>query len=372
VADASNAPLFTSFALGSLKLPNRFVMSPLTRGRAQPDGTPVELMAQYYVQRASAGLIVTEATAISRQGAGWLGAPGIYTDAHVAGWKSVTDAVHKAGSRIFLQLWHTGRVSHPDFLEGEPPVAPSAIAAKGTTKTPKGKRDYVTPRELKLPEIAATIADYGAATKRAKAAGFDGVELHGANGYLVDQFLRDVSNRRTDAYGGSIANRVRFLDEAIAAIVAAWSPDRVGVHLSPVGTYNDMKDSSPRELFVAAAEALARRKIAYLHVVEGLPGTFMHVDHPERISPFMRKAFRGAFIVNGGYDAKAANAAIQSGETDLVSFGTAFLANPDFPERVRRGAPLNAPDPSTFYTPGAKGYVDYPALNATKGSSGAA
>lgn len=372
MADAPNAPLFTSFALGALKLPNRFVMSPLTRGRAQPDGTPVELMAQYYVQRASAGLIVTEATAISKQGAGWLGAPGIYTDAHVAGWKVVTDAVHKAGGRIFLQLWHTGRVSHPDFLDGAPPVAPSAVAAKGKTTTPKGKKEYVTPRELTIPEIQATVADYGAAAKRAKAAGFDGVELHGANGYLVDQFLRDGSNRRTDAYGGSIANRVRFLDEVVGAMVAGWSADRVGVHLSPLGTYNDMKDSTPRETFVAATEALARRKIAYVHTVEGLPGTIMFVDHPERISPFMRKAFRGAFIVNGGYDAKSASATIQSGETDLVSFGTAFLANPDFPERVRRGAPLNAIDPSTFYTPGPKGYVDYPALSATKGSTGGA
>ena len=367
MADSSNAPLFRSgFQFGALTLPNRIVMSPMTRGRAQPDGTPIELMAQYYVQRASAGLIVTEATAISRQGAGWLGAPGIYTDSHVAGWKIVTDAVHKAGGRIVLQLWHTGRVSHPDFQEGELPVAPSAIAAKGTTKTAKGKKEYVTPRELKITEIPAIVADYGAAAKRAKAAGFDGVELHGANGYLVDQFLRDGSNRRSDAYGGPIANRVRFLDEVVAAMVGAWSADRVGVHLSPVGTYNDMKDSAPRELFVAAAEAMARRKIAWLHVVEGLPGTMMFVDHPERIAPHMRKAFRGAFIVNGGYDAKAANAAIEKGDADLVSFGVPFLANPDLPERLRRGAPLNAPDFATFYSPGPKGYVDYPALNAGK------
>jgi N-ethylmaleimide reductase len=341
-------------------------MSPMTRGRAQPDGTPVDLMGEYYKQRSSAGLIVTEATSISPGGCGWLGVPGIYTDSHVAGWKRVTDAVHGNGGRIFLQLWHTGRVSHPDFQGGELPVAPSAIAAKGTTRTPLGKKDYVTPRALTVPEIQATVAEYSAATKRAKAAGFDGVELHGANGYLPDQFLRDCSNQRKDEYGGSIANRVRFMDEVVGAMVAAWSADRVGVRVSPVGTYNDMKDGSPRELFVAVAEALQRRKIAYLHVVEALPGSFMYVEHPERISPFLRKAFRGALIANGGYDAKSANAAIEKGEVDLVAFGVPFLANPDLPERVRREAPLNAADFATFYSPGPKGYTDYPAMGVGK------
>jgi N-ethylmaleimide reductase len=365
--DASIAPLFRSgFQLGALTLPNRFVMSPMTRGRAQPDGTPVDLMGEYYGQRSSAGLIVTEATSIAPAGCGWLGAPGIYTDSHVAGWKRVTDAVHKNGGRIFLQLWHTGRVSHPDFQDGTLPVAPSAVAAKGTTRTPLGKKDYVTPRALTIPEIRTIVAEYGLATKRAMSAGFDGVELHGANGYLPDQFLRDCSNQRKDEYGGSIANRVRFMDEVVSAMVASWSADRVGVRVSPVGTYNDMKDGSPRELFVAVAEALQRRKIAYLHVVEALPGSFMFVEHPERISPFLRKAFRGAFIANGGYDAKTANAAIESGEVDLVAFGVPFLANPDFPERVRRGAPLNAADFATFYSPGPKGYTDYAAMNAGK------
>jgi N-ethylmaleimide reductase len=363
--DASTAPLFRSgFRLGALTLPNRFVMSPMTRGRAQPDGTPVDLMGEYYGQRCGAGLIVTEATSISPAGNGWLGAPGIYTDAHVAGWKRVTDAVHGNGGRILLQLWHTGRVSHPDFQGGKDPVGPSAIAAKGTSRTPIGKKDYVTPRALTVPEIQTIVGDYGAATKRAKAAGFDGVELHGANGYLPDQFLRDCSNQRTDEYGGSIAKRVRFMDEVVGAMVAAWSADRVGVRVSPVGSYNDMKDGSPRELFVAVAEALQRRKIAYLHVVEALPGSFMFVEHPERISPFLRKAFHGAFIANGGYDAKSADAAIESGEVDLVAFGVPFLANPDFPDRVRRGAPLNPADFATFYTPGPKGYSDYPAMSA--------
>jgi N-ethylmaleimide reductase len=358
------APLFQKFQLGPLSLPSRIVMSPMTRGRAQPDGTPVELMAEYYRQRSSAALIVTEATAISPQGAGWLGAPGIYTDSHVAGWRAVTDTVHRAGGRIFLQLWHTGRVSHPDFQGGALPVAPSAVAAKGQTKTAQGKKEYVVPRELTVAEIQATVADYGAAAKRAQAAGFDGVELHGANGYLVDQFLRDGSNRRSDDYGGSIPKRVRFLDEVVAALVAAWAPERVGVRLSPVGVYNDMKDSTPKETFVAAAEALSRRKIAYLHVVEGLPGTLMHAPWPERITPHLRKAFRGALIANGGYDAEKALAALRANEADLIAFGITFLANPDLPERIRRGAPLNAPDFATLYTPGPKGYIDYPALAA--------
>jgi len=362
----ADVPLFTPFTIGSLKLPNRFVMSPMTRGRAQPDGTPVELMAEYYRQRASAGLIVTEATAISKQGAGWLGAPGMFSDSHVAGWSLVTDAVHRAGGRIFLQLWHTGRVSHPDFQGGELPVAPSAVAAKGETRTSKGKQPYVTPRALTVPEIRAIVADYAAAAKRAKAARFDGVELHAANGYLVDQFLRDCSNQRTDEYGGSIANRVRFLDEVVGALVAAWSADRVGVRVSPIGTYNDMKDAAPRELFVAAAEVLAKRRIGYLHVIEALPGSFMHVPWPEKIAPHLRKAFGGAVILNGGYDAAAANKALGAGECDLVAFGVPFLANPDFPERVKRAAPLNQADFATFYTPGAKGYVDYPARAPSK------
>jgi N-ethylmaleimide reductase len=323
-------------------------------------------MAEYYRQRASAGLIVTEATAISQQGAGWLGAPGIFSDSHVAGWQLVTDAVHRAGGRIFLQLWHTGRVSHPDFQNGELPVAPSAVAAKGETRTSKGKQPYVTPRALTIPEIRAIVADYGAAAKRAKAARFDGVELHGANGYLVDQFLRDCSNQRKDEYGGAIANRVRFLDEVVGAIVAHWSADRVGVRLSPVGAYNDMKDGAPRETFVAAAEVLAKRRIGYLHVIEALPTSFMHVPWPELIAPHLKKAFGGPLILNGGYDAASANKALTAGQCDLIAFGVPFLANPDFPERVKRAAPLNKPDFATFYTPGPKGYVDYPALAAAK------
>jgi N-ethylmaleimide reductase len=355
--------LLQSFRLGSLSLPNRLVMAPMTRGRAESDGTPNDLMANYYVQRADAGLLVTEATPVSRTGIGWLGAPGMYTDAHQAGWLKVTDAVHRARGRVFLQLWHMGRVSHPDFLGGALPVGPSAIAAKGETHTAKGKQAYVTPRALGLDEIKGVVADFARATKRARDAGFDGVELHGANGYLIDQFLRDGSNRRTDAYGGSIANRTRFLLEVTEAVIGAWSKDRVGVRLSPRGAYNDMADSDPAATFGDAAARLSKLGIAYLHAMEPLPGHMMAAPG-ERVSPVMRKAFRGPFIANGGYDAALGAKAIDAGEADLVAFGIPFLANPDFVERVRRGSPLNPPDYGTLYTPGPKGYTDYPALAA--------
>jgi N-ethylmaleimide reductase len=341
-----------------LQLPNRFVMAPLTRGRNGPDHTPNSLVVEYYVQRATAGLIVTEATAISPQGFGWLGAPGIYEANHVAGWRKVTDAVHAAGGRIFLQLWHMGRVSHPDFLAGHLPVGPSAIAAQGDTHTPLGKKDYVTPRALDAGEVPGIVRDYARAAERAREAGFDGVELHGANGYLIDQFLRDGSNQRSDRYGGSVANRIRFLLEVTEAVVGAWSPDRVGVRLSPTGQYNDMRDSNPKVTFTAAAQKLDRFGLAYLHVMEGLPGHWAHTAG-EQVTPHMRAAFKGPFIVNGGYSPARADADIAEGETDLVAFGVPFLANPDLVERVRRGAPLNPPDMATFYSPGPKGYTDY-------------
>lgn len=353
--------LFSPLRVGALTLPNRLVMAPMTRGRAGPDGTPLPRMARYYGSRADAGLLITEATAISPQGTGWLGAPGIHRDEHVAGWRPVTSAVHAAGGRIFLQLWHMGRVSHPDFLGGDLPVGPSAIAAKGDSHTPRGKQSYVTPRELGRSEIAAIVADYANAARRARAAGFDGVELHGANGYLIDQFLRDGSNRRTDEYGGSVANRVRFLLEVVQAVAAAWSPERVGVRLSPTGNYNDMADSAPAATFGHAARELDRLGLAYLHVTEALPGHPMHVPLPP-VAPVMRRAFHGPLLVNGGYDAAKAAAAIAAGEADLVAFGLPFLANPDFVKRVRTGAPLNQPDYATLYTHGDEGYLDYATL----------
>jgi N-ethylmaleimide reductase len=353
--------LFTEHRVGPLALPNRMVMAPMTRGRAEADGTPNALMAEYYTQRATAGLMVTEATAISKQGSGWLGAPGIYADSHVAGWKQVTEAVHRAGGRIFLQLWHMGRVSHPDFLGGELPVGPSPIAANGDTHTPAGKKLYVTPRVLTRDEIARTVVDYAEAAKMARAAGFDGVELHGANGYLIDQFLRDGSNQRADDYGGSIENRSRFLLEVARAVCAAWAPDRVGVRLSPTGEYNDMRDSTPEATFSHAARELNQFGLAYLHVMEALPGSPMHVAVPP-VAPALRRAFTGTLILNGGYDGAKAAAALAERRADLIAFGVAFLANPDFVRRAQAGANLNPPDFATLYTPGAKGYTDYPAL----------
>jgi N-ethylmaleimide reductase len=357
-----NGLLFEPYRMGSITLPNRIIMAPLTRGRAEADGTPNELMARYYRQRAEAGLIVSEATAVSRGGVGWLGAPGIYTDSHVASWRTVTDAVHEAGGRIFLQLWHMGRASHPDFLDGELPVAPSAIAADEWTHTPLGKKHCVTPRPLEPDEIPGIVTDYAAAAVRAREAGFDGVEIHGANGYLIDQFLRDGSNRRTDAYGGSVANRARFLLEVTEAVCTAWSPDRVGVRLSPTGPYNDMHDSDPPATFGYAVEALNRFNLAYLHLMEPLPGHPLAGTH-ERISPMLRTLYKGTLMINGGFDAQLATAAIERREADLVAFGMLFLANPDLVRRFRTGAPLNAPDYATLYTPGPKGYIDYPTID---------
>jgi N-ethylmaleimide reductase len=353
--------LFAPFHLGSLVLQNRIVMAPMTRGRAAPDGTPTPPMAVYYGSRASAGLLVTEATAISPSAIGWLGAPGIWSEAQQAGWRAVTDAVHAAGGTIFVQLWHMGRVSHPDFLDGQLPVAPSAVAAKGQAHTPKGKTPYVTPRELTPTEIAGIVADYGRATAAAQRAGFDGVELHAANGYLIDQFLRDGTNRRTDGYGGSAANRSRFLLEVVDACAAAWAADRVGVRLSPTGNFNDMVDSDPASTFGHAARELDRRRLAYLHVTEPLPGSPMHVPLPP-VAPALREAFRGPLVLNGGYDGRAANAAIGARAADLIAFGLPFLANPDLVIRLQTGAQLNQPDFATLYTPGPKGYNDYPVL----------
>jgi N-ethylmaleimide reductase len=353
--------LFSPFRVGPLTLPNRFVMAPMTRGRAADDGTPTPRMATYYGTRAAAGLLVTEATAIAAGGVGWIGAPGIYTAAHVAGWRPVTSAVHAAGGRIFLQLWHMGRVSHPDFLGGELPVAPSPIAASGETHTRSGKQAYVKPRALQRAEIGGIVAEYAAAAQRARAAGFDGVELHAANGYLIDQFLRDGTNQRLDDYGGSVANRARFLLEVTRAVASVWSPDRVGVRISPTGNYNDMTDSAPAALFGHVARELGRLGIAYLHVMEPRAGSPMHVPLPP-VAPTIRGAFGGPLIVNGGYDAAAAEATLGAGAADLIAFGVPFLANPDLVKRIRLGAALNPPDFATLYTDGDRGYLDYPTL----------
>lgn len=353
--------IFDSLELGGKTLANRIFMAPMTRGRADAGSVPGELMIEYYAARAGAGLIITEATAISPQGYGWNNTPGIWNDEQVKGWKRVTDAVHEKGGKIFLQLWHMGRVSHPDFLNGELPVGPSAIAAQGKTHTPLGEKPYVTPRALARDEIPAIVADYGAAARRAIAAGFDGVEIHGANGYLIDQFIRDGSNRRTDEYGGSTDNRLRFLIEVTKAVAAAVGSDRVGVRLSPTGGYNDMQDSDPKATFTRAAALLDPLGLAYLHTMEPLAGHSM-ASPGERVTPHMRAVYRGVIVTNGGYDAALANKALAAGEADAIAFGVPFIANPDLVERFRNAADLNAPDFAALYTPGAKGYTDYPLM----------
>lgn len=354
--------LFDTIRLGQHSLPNRVFMSPMTRGRAEVGAVPTNIMADYYALRADAGLLITEATAISPQGYGWLNAPGIWTDPQEKGWKLVTDAVHAKGGRIFIQLWHTGRVSHPDFLEGNLPVGPSAIRAQGETYTPFGKKTYATPHALTAKEIKSIIEDYALAARRAIRAGFDGVELHGANGYLVDQFIRDGSNKRDDEYGGSIDNRLRFLLDVTKALVGAIGADKVGVRLSPTSHYNDMQDSNPIATFTRAAEMLSSLNLAYLHVMEALPGHMMHAEG-ERVLPHIRKAYQGVLITNGGYTKDSGNMALENDEADAITFGMLYLANPDLVFRFKKDAPYNHPDFSTLYTPGEKGYTDYPLLN---------
>jgi N-ethylmaleimide reductase len=354
------ASLFAPVQIGALTLPNRIVMAPLTRARAGSDRIPNALMSEYYAQRTSAGLIITEATNISEQAQGWANTPGIYTDTQVQGWQQVTQIVHQQGGRIFLQLWHTGRASHPDFQPSEAlPVSASAIAPKGEIYTSRGKKPFVAPRALELDEIPGIVQQYAEATKRAREAGFDGVEIHAANGYLIDQFLRDSANQRTDAYGGSIANRTRFLLEVTEAVINAWNAESVGVRLSPKVAAYDIWDSNPVTTFTYAADALNQFDLAYLHIFESLPG------HPwaaegERVTPHMRQAFRGIVMINGGYDAESGHTAIAQGDADLIAYGVPFIANPDLVERYCQGVPLNEADPSTFYTSGKQGYTDYP------------
>jgi N-ethylmaleimide reductase len=349
------------YARGPFQLPNRVVMAPMTRSRAGLGNVVAPLTREYYVQRASAALIITEATQVSQQGVGYINTPGIYSDEQVAGWAAVTRAVHEAGGRIFAQLWHVGRISHTSFQPGgQAPVAPSAIAAKGSTYTFEGPQPFSAPRALETAEIAGVVEQFIQGAKNAKRAGFDGVQLHGANGYLVDQFLRDGSNQRTDAYGGSVQNRARFLLEVTEGLLGVWGGDRVSVRLSPTAAFNDMADSNPLATFSHAARELSALGVGWLHVVESLAKPAGSPS--ERITPELRKVFSQALIANGGYTLETANRAVASGEADLVSFGALFLANPDLPNRFAKNAPLNTPDPSTFYGGDAKGYTDYPAL----------
>jgi N-ethylmaleimide reductase len=359
-ASTATHTLFDPVMLGGLSCPNRIIMAPLTRGRATLQGVPTPRMGQYYAQRANAGLIITEATAISPQGYGWLNAPGLFTDEQQASWQPVVHAIHQAGGRVVCQLWHMGRVSHPDFY-GITPVAPSALKPDGHAHTPKGDNPFVTPHALTTDEIAHVVADYVAAAHRAKAAGFDGVELHAANGYLLDEFLRTSTNHRTDAYGGSATNRCRLIIEVLTALCTVWPANRVGLRVSPATPKWGMADTNPIETFGTLAELLNPLGLAYLHSMEALPGHMLAPAEPtEPVTPTMRKAFKGAVIVCGGYDTTTANHALAHGQADAVAFGVPFIANPDLVYRLQTNAPLNTPDPVTFYTHGDNGYLDYP------------
>lgn len=345
--------LLQPLEIGSLSLKNRVVMAPLTRCRAVgEDRIPNALMREYYGQRASAGLILTEATAISPIGAGYNHTPGIWTEGHIAGWRTITDEVHRHGGLIFLQLWHAGRMSDPTFLNGTTPVAPSAIAPEGHVKRLEPKRLFSVPRPLELGEVKSTIKDFRTAAENAKRAGFDGVELHGANGYLPDQFLQDSTNRRTDEYGGSLKNRARFMLEVTDELCDVWGPDRVGVHLSPRCDNHSMGDSDPAETFSYVARELGRRKIAFICSRE--------YRSSDWLAPRLKKEFGGIYILNEKFTPESAEEALNSGEGDAVAFGRQFISNPDLPERIAHGFPLAEPDLSTFYTHEAAGYVDYP------------
>lgn len=355
--------LFDPLKLGALSLSNRIVMAPLTRNRAAEGGVPQPINVIYYAQRASAGLIISEATPISAMAHGYPALPGIYTNEQVAGWKNVTDAVHAKGGKIVIQLWHVGRISHPSLLPNNVlPLAPSAIKPAGKAFTYQGLVDYVEPRALEATELPSIVADYVHATQCALDAGFDGVEVHSANGYLLDQFLRDGSNKRTDNYGGSFENRARLLMEVTQAVIAVAGADRVGVRLSPVNPFNDMKDSNPQALFNYVTESLNQFNLAYLHVVEG------GIHGGGIADPFdfdaMRKLFKGAYIANLSYDKARGNAAIASGHADAVAYGVPFIANPDLVERFKADAPLNEADASSFYGGSEKGYTDYPFMKA--------
>ncbi|MBD2187374.1 alkene reductase [Pseudanabaena mucicola] len=360
-----SAPLLSPVKLGRYTLPNRVVLAPLTRNRAGDGLAPTALNALHYAQRASGGLLITEASQISPQGMGYPNTPGIYSDEQVAGWRLVTDAVHAKGGKIFLQLWHVGRISHPDLQpNGELPVAPSAIAPEGEAATYTGMKPFVTPRALETSDIPQIVEQYRLGAKNAIAAGFDGVEIHGANGYLIDQFLQDNTNQRTDIYGGSLENRTRFLMEVTEAVVQECGSDRVGVRLSPSGTFNSMYDSNRAATFSYAVKELNRFDLAYLHLVAPrVEGFGTAEDQPDLGAEFFRPIYNGTIMTAGGYTLETGNAAIASGNADLVAFGRLYIANPDLVERFAINAPLNTPDRNTFYGGDEKGYTDYPTLS---------
>lgn len=348
--------LHTPMTVGDVTLSNRIVMAPMTRNRAT-DTIPQPMMTTYYAQRASAGLIVTEATQVSPQGVGYPHTPGIHSKEQIAGWKDITDAVHAQGGKMFLQLWHVGRISHPSLQpDGQRPVAPSAIKPDGEAMTMEGKKPYVTPRALETDELSGIVRQFADGARNALAAGFDGVEIHGANGYLLDQFLRSGSNRREDPYGGSVENRARLLLEVTDAVIDVAGAGRTAVRLSPGSTFNDMHDDDPAATFGSVARELGERGLAYLHVIES------YDDAKGFDYDALKSAFGGPYMANEGYDVEDARQCVRNGRADLVSFGKLFIANPDLPERLRAGAPLACADPDTFYGGGAEGYIDYPTM----------
>ncbi len=351
--------LFNPLQVGAIKLPNRIILAPLTRTRAGVEHMPNDLMAEYYAQRASGGLLITECTMVMEGTSAFIAEPGIYSAAQIEGWKKTTAAVHAKGGRIFMQIWHAGRAAHPDLNGGQRTVSSSAAAIEGDIDTPAGKVPHAVPHALSTQEIAPIVAAYAQGAKNAMAAGFDGVEVHGANGYLIDQFLRDGTNQRIDGYGGSMENRARFLFEVLTAVSAAIGSDRVGLRLSPLNSYNSMKDSDPVGLAGFLADRLNGFNLAYLHVMRA---DFFGVQKAD-VMTIVREKYKGVLIGNMGYNPDEAAAAIADGKLDAVAFGTSFLANPDLPARIQAKAALNTPNPSTFYTPGAKGYTDYPALS---------
>jgi 2,4-dienoyl-CoA reductase-like NADH-dependent reductase (Old Yellow Enzyme family) len=346
--------LLEPISIGDLTLTNRIFMSPLTRCRASAGRVPNALMRDYYVQRASAGLILSEATSVTPMGVGYPNTPGIWSPDQTAGWKQITAAVHDAGGKMFLQLWHVGRVSDPSYLDGALPVAPSAIAPKGHVSLIRPYKSFVTPRALERSEIPGIIEAYRQGAANALAAGFDGVEIHGANGYLLDQFLQDGTNKRSDDYGGPIENRARLMLEVTEVVISVWGANRVGMHLAPRGDSHDMGDSNPEAAFGYVARELGRRKIAFLCARESLGS--------KRLGPELKKQFGGLYVANEAHTQESAERLLQAGEADAVAFGKLFIANPDLPKRFARNAPLNAPDSTTFYADGPRGYTDYPAL----------
>jgi 2,4-dienoyl-CoA reductase-like NADH-dependent reductase (Old Yellow Enzyme family) len=350
--------LLDPIQIGEITLPNRVIMSPLTRLRGTPDHIPTELMIEYYTQRATAGLIISEGIPVVPQGVGYANVPGIWSSQQTDAWKPVTESVHRAGGRIFAQIWHVGRISDPQFLEGQLPVAPSAIRPAGHVSLVRPITEYGTPRALNKSEIPGIVEGFRKGAENAKIAGFDGVEIHGANGYLIDQFLQDGSNHRTDEYGGTIENRARLMLEVADAVISVWGAKRVGMHLAPRGDSHDMHDSNPSATFGYVAHELGKRGLAFLCAREYFG--------PDRLGPQLKKQFGGVYIANEKYDQALANQVIQDGEADAVAFGQLFIANPDLAVRFANNAPLNTPDPTTYFTPGPHGYIDYPALSAAQ------